>query len=159
MQWPDDDIRPLSAQGKLRTQAACVGLARLEPEITLIMTSPLLRCMQTAELLSEVASSGAGLDSELSLAPAGSRDGLVQRLAAVRDTASVVLVGHEPDLGRLAGWMLLGTGDAFPLRKAGACSIDFDGRVNAGGGSLNWYLSPRYLRDFGKKKVKKKVRP
>lgn len=156
LQWPDDDQRPLSAAGKLKTHAAAVGIARLEEDIALILTSPLLRCLQTAELLADLVRLGKGFDVEPSLAPAGSREALVQRLASVGESATVVLVGHEPDLGRLAGWLLFGTGDAIPMRKAGACALDFEGRVQPGIAMLDWFLSPRTLRDLGKKKFKRK---
>jgi phosphohistidine phosphatase len=156
VKWSDDDQRPLSAAGKLKTHSAATGLARLEDDISLILTSPLLRCLQTAELLADLILPSNGFDIEPSLAPAGSREALVQRLNSVQDTATVVLVGHEPDLGRLAGWLMFGTGDAIPLRKAGACALEFDGRVQPGVASLGWFLSPSYLRELSKKKYKKK---
>lgn len=156
LKWPDDDERPLSAAGKLKTHSAVVGLSRLERDISRVFTSPLLRCLQTAELLAEVALPADGVDTEAALAPAGSREALVRRLASVKDDATVVLVGHEPDLGRLAGWMLFGTGDSLPLKKAGACVLEFDGPIRAGGAELGWYLSPRHLRELGKKGKKKK---
>jgi phosphohistidine phosphatase len=146
VKWSDDDQRPLSAAGKLKTHAVAVGLARLEEDISQILTSPLLRCLQTAELLADLVQPGKGFDIEPSLAPAGSRDALIQRLTSMNDNATVVLVGHEPDLGRLVGWLLFGTGDSIPLRKAGACALEFDGRVQPGVAALSWFLSPRYKK-------------
>jgi len=54
-----------------------------------------------------------------------------------------VLVGHEPDLGKLAGVLLFGAPAALPLRKAGACSIEFDNHCAAGKGRLRipWLLA------------------
>jgi phosphohistidine phosphatase len=154
IRWPDDDERPLSAQGKLKTHAAAVGLAQMEREVTQIVTSPLKRCLETADLLNDVLHPLEGVVTLGALAPAGSRDAILQSLSGFRAEASLVLVGHEPDLGRLAGWLVFNSGETLPLKKAGACGLEFDGPVRPGGAVLSWLLAPRYLREMGKKKTK-----
>jgi len=64
----------------------------------------------------------------------------------------VVLVGHEPHLGKLAGTLLFGAPAHLPIKKAGACAIDFEARPRAGGGQLVWFLPPRALRQLAGKK-------
>jgi phosphohistidine phosphatase len=130
-------------------------LAQIEDDVRVIVTSPLKRCMQTADLLSEVITPREGVVSDGALAPAGSKESVVQMLSGMDRGATVVLVGHEPDLGRLVGWLLFGTGDTLPLKKAGACALEFDGPVRPGSAELSWYLAPRQLREMGRKKKKK----
>jgi phosphohistidine phosphatase SixA len=66
-------------------------------------------------------------------------------------------VGHEPDLGTLAGALVTGASTSLPLKKAGACSIHFVGPVEPGTGRLDWLLTPRALRRLARspKKVAK----
>ncbi|HET9361040.1 MAG TPA: phosphoglycerate mutase family protein, partial [Vicinamibacterales bacterium] len=54
--WPDDDTRPLTERGIARFKEGVAGLGRLDAVIDEILTSPLVRARQTADLLS------AGLD-------------------------------------------------------------------------------------------------
>jgi phosphohistidine phosphatase len=77
---------------------------------------------------------------------------VVSRLSHVAPASTIVLVGHEPDLGRLAGLLLFGETRAVPLRKAGACCLLFEDTPRAGGARLQWVASPRMLRLIGRRK-------
>ncbi len=121
-----------------------MGLRRLERKIERVMTSPLKRADHTARIL------GRELEIEPvekldALAPGGSTRKILEALRAAK-VETVVLVGHEPDLGSLAGWLVFDNGASLPLKKAGACSIRFDSAVAPGSGTLEWVASPRILR-------------
>lgn len=146
MTWPDDRKRPLTEKGIARTHRACSGLARLEPGINLVLSSPLKRCAETAAILVEELDGKATLRFSEALAPGGSWRATLAELESFLEADTVVLVGHEPDLGKLAGVLLFGAPAALPLGKAGACSIDFETRCAAGKGRLRWFLPPRALR-------------
>ncbi|MBI1795893.1 MAG: hypothetical protein HYR74_02465, partial [Candidatus Eisenbacteria bacterium] len=71
-------------------------------------------------------------------------------LAAVRTVDAIVLVGHEPHLGRLASTLLFGTpGHPLTLKKAGVCTLAFDDRIAPGEARLCGFLAPRVLRRLG----------
>jgi len=96
---------------------------------------------------------GVAVEDLAALAPGGSYRGVLQRLTALDGDGAVVLVGHEPDLGKLAGVLLFGApASTLPLKKAGACIIDFDGPPRAGEGELMLFLPPRVLRRLGRAK-------
>lgn len=145
--WPDDRLRPLSPSGKERTRIAAHGVRRLLDSPVRIFTSPLKRAAETAQLLGDAIGIGE-VEVLEALAPGGSHRKILE---AAKSEGTVVLVGHEPDLGTLAGAMI-GVG-GLPLKKAGACAIAFDGAPKLGTGRLSWFLAPRILRQLGRKKA------
>ena len=152
LSWPNDHERPLTDKGLARTRRACDGLARLEPETAVILSSPLRRCVQTAECLREIMSSPEPVRYTEVLSPGGSWRDVLGALEALHEMSTVALVGHEPDLGRLAGVLLFGAPAALPLRKAGACCIEFETRCAPGRGRLRWFLPPRSLRRLARQR-------
>ena len=150
--WPDDRERPLSPIGRKRTRKAARGIAHLEPRIDQIWTSPLVRARETAERLAAAYASPPKIVVVEALAPG--TDVLRELASESRRSPGAVLalVGHEPDLGVLAGRLVGRETGALPLKKAGACRIDIAGTVRGGAGTLEWFLPPRVLRQVGSKK-------
>ena len=153
--WPDDELRPLTPKGEARTRAAAGGLARLTGNARAIWTSPLARAAASAALLQE-AYRDAKLTTVEALRPGGSWRELIERLQQHRGAGGViVLVGHEPDLGKLSGSLVFGAPRALPLKKSGGVAIAFEGPVEAGKGQIEWLLPPRLLRACGRRKKEK----
>jgi len=152
--WPDDALRPLTARGRERTRRAARGLGALLGRQPLILTSWFKRAQQTADLLAEeLLASAPAL--EPALEPGSSQSALLEHLAAMESDQAVVLVGHEPDLGALAGRLLTSGPLRLPLKKAGACQIHFVAALKPGEGRLDWFLNPRILRRIGRRARKK----
>src|SRR5262245_41820779 len=72
--WPDDSKRPLSEAGILRMRKNARGLLRLGVEIDVILTSPLVRARQTAEILAATFDVRPPLVVSDALAPGGAFD-------------------------------------------------------------------------------------
>jgi phosphohistidine phosphatase len=142
--WPDDLARPLTPRGAQRTRRAASGLARLEPRIAKVFTSPALRCVESARCLAAELH-GAGLEVIAALAPGADPRALLRAVAREGKEAVVALVGHEPDLAELAAALLGMSPRALAFKKAGACSLDWSG-PGPGGTSLRWWLGPGVLR-------------
>ena len=156
--WPDDDARPLTPRGEARTRTAAAGVAVLTARARAIWTSPLVRAASTAALLRE-AYREPRLHAVEALRPRGSWREIIERLQQSRGAGGVlVLVGHEPDLGKLAGSLVFGAPRALPLKKAGACAIDFEGPVDAGNGQIAWLMTPKQLRAMSRSRRKEKTR-
>jgi phosphohistidine phosphatase len=150
--WPDDRERPLSPIGKKRTRKAAHGIARLEPRLDRIWTSPLVRARQTAERLAAAYDPPPKVVVVEALSPGTDvwRELLSESRRSPGET--IALVGHEPDLGALAGKLLCREAAPLPLKKAGACRIDIAGLARSGAGTLEWFLPPSVLRRLGKTK-------
>ena len=155
--WPDDARRPLTPRGISRTRFAARGILRIERQLTRILVSPLTRAAKTAQILAEASDGEIPVEVFEALAPGHSFRSTLERLGDLGPEEAVALVGHEPDLGKLAGVLLIGAPAALPLKKAGACAISFEQRAAAGAGRLEWFLPPgalrRHLRHTRKAKV------
>lgn len=138
--YANDAERPLTADGEIEVLGVAGGLARTGVGLDLLLTSPLVRARQTAELVASVLPAGDGPVA----CPALAIGDLAAILAAVRAGQRVMVVGHNPSLGELAGWLAFGDpGSIVPLRTAGVCRIDLGPGMGPGDGDLRWLLTPR----------------
>jgi phosphohistidine phosphatase len=147
-EWPDDSKRPLTSGGisKLRKEAR--GLAALDLTFDQIVTSPLVRTRQTADVLAEVLKGKPPVATSDALAPAGTPAAVIQEIVRHARKARVALVGHEPNLGELAA-QLIGAKAPLAFKKGGVCRIDFDVLPPKGAGALRWFVTPKMLRSLG----------
>ncbi len=144
-----EEDRPLTAEGMAKMHKVAGGLRMLEPAPGLILTSPLARARQTADILAQAYSvkHKPPLKTLDALAPGGRRPEVYRALAAGRDLECVVLVGHQPSLGEIAGEVAWGSAEHYvELKKGGACAIDLDETQPVPKGSLAWLLTPAILR-------------
>lgn len=143
----DDATRPLTDEGRRRMKKIAAALARLEPEIGLVATSPAARAQQSAAILHAALPRGVVLAEREALAPAARPGAALKLLQAEQKLAALALVGHEPNLSQLAALLLAGEErPLLELKKGGAALVDFPGGVAAGAGTLLWLLTPAHLR-------------
>lgn len=142
--WPDDSLRPLTGDGKRKFRKAARGLATLLRGRTPILSSPFVRARQTAEILASA--TGEKIVDCAELAHGGT-PAQVFALLRARAHRRVVLVGHEPELGRLLAAMLgARSPQRLRFRKGGAACVEFGGRVAPGAATLTWFIPPKLLR-------------
>jgi phosphohistidine phosphatase len=146
---PDDAKRPLTAQGVARLRREARGLKALGVTFDQVLTSPLLRAQQTAEILGLALGSKAPVAQLEALAPGGAASAVATALADYSRRSSIALVGHEPNMGELAA-RLLGTRVAIPFKKGAVCRIDFEALPPEKPGQLVWFATPKMLRRIGK---------
>lgn len=148
-QGHDDRLRPLTPEGRKEMQRVAPGLARLVPTIDVLATSPLARAAETADIVArEYDSETVTLEA---LASDQDPEEVVRWLRKQPPNQTIGVVGHEPQLSMLAGYLLTGIPASFiDLKKGGACRLDLPGAPKPGDGSLEWLLTPRELRRLGK---------
>lgn len=138
-----DFDRSLTAKGL--EQSAKVGKFcvrnGLRPD--LILSSPVVRAIQTADIVGKAV--GAGPVTEPGLACGMTPPALLGLLAAHTGRGSVMVVGHEPDLGNAIS-MLVGLADpcSILVRKASLTMIDIPW-LEPGGGQLQWSIPVRLM--------------
>jgi phosphohistidine phosphatase len=141
-----DRDRVLTAEGHSRMRRAGRGLARIDAQPTLLVSSPLVRARETAD---ELAGSFPRARREVwdELVPGVDENALSQRLE--RDAAGddVMLVGHEPDFGELLSYWLTGSRDGFRTRfRKGAVACLRAGMLPPQGrATLEWMLTAKQL--------------
>jgi phosphohistidine phosphatase len=146
-----DGGRALTPEGRKRIKRCVDGLHHLVPQVSLIATSPVLRALQTAEILARQYKKAPLVETE-SLVPGGSGSDLLDWLREQASDDTLALVGHEPDLGHWVSWVLTGSDRPFmQLGKGGACLIEFSNQPVPGRAQLHWLLPPRQLRRLGRK--------
>ncbi len=142
--WPDDSKRPLTHKGKAKMREVAHGLTSLDVKLDLVLTSPLVRARQTADLVHKGLDVEAPVEETLVLAPGGAPAALVDLLRK-KKVKRVALVGHEPDLGQLAAF-LIGARAPLVFKKGGVCRIDFEKLPPVPPGHLVWFALPEMLR-------------
>lgn len=144
-----DDLRPLTNRGKTKMINNINGLTKIVATIDRVAASPLIRAQQTAGLLAS-AYPNAVRETQPALAPGSSEEEVLAYLQKHAQTEqTIALVGHEPDLGALATWLLTGEADIWmPLKKGSACLLEFLDEVEAGQAELCWLLRPKQMRQL-----------
>jgi phosphohistidine phosphatase len=146
--WPDDSKRPLTPDGIARLRKGVRGMNAMKIGFDQIVSSPLVRARQTADVIAEELKDHPPIVTSDALAPAGSSAAVIQEITRHVRRARVALVGHEPNLGELAA-QLIGARTPLAFKKGGICRIDFDMLPPKGSGQLRWFLTPKMLRALG----------
>lgn len=143
-----DSERPLTVDGRKRARDAVKGLARLIETADLVATSPWARAKETAELAAKAL--GAPLVETNFLLPHRSPASLAGWLSGL-DGERVILVGHEPHMSKVIGWLMTGSASRtiVGLKKAQALLLETKKAAPASA-VLAWSLPPRVLRSLAK---------
>jgi len=144
--WPDDRQRPLSEEGRQRFAKLVRWLAARDFAPELIVTSPLVRCRQTAELVAAGIAGRPEVVPRDELAPGSDLKGLLKWTARhKRRPDQVAWVGHAPDVGRLTAALIGQGGAAIDFSKGAVAALRFDDGPAAGQGELRWLVTPKLV--------------
>jgi phosphohistidine phosphatase len=135
---PRDESRSLTVRGRADARRLGRVLARRGVRFSLIVTSPLVRAVQTAEIVAAATDYRGRMPAMDLLAPEAPARDVAAFLGEVADERSVALVAHEPILSALAA--VLTHQPRYPsLRKAEALRIRLPNK-GEGAGSLRWRI-------------------
>ena len=148
-EFPDDSKRPLTPDGMTKLRREARGLLALGVKFDQILTSPLVRARQTAEIFAQAQDDKPPVAPLDALAPGGTPIQVVHALAEYSRRKVIALVGHEPNMGELAA-KLIGARAAIPFKKGAVCRIDVDALPPGGTGAIRWFIPPRMLRALKK---------
>jgi phosphohistidine phosphatase len=148
IKYPNDDDRPLTEKGREKTKAVARCLYQKQLRFDLILTSPLVRARQTAEIVLKE-----GLcdrtEEFAALAPDGDLQTWIDWYSNSqynKEDSCLALVGHQPDLGNWAELLIWGKSqEKIVLKKAGVVGLFLPEESPFGKSELFLLTSPKWL--------------
>jgi phosphohistidine phosphatase len=149
----EDGARALTAEGRQRTRLICQKAGALGLKAPVLVSSPLTRASQTAELAVE-AGLAPSFTRDEALSPGSDPWPLLQQLCGLGQgdpPRRWMVVGHEPDLGSLVCRLLAAPPGAVALKKAGLAMLRWEqilapsAPIPSGQAQLVLLLTPRIL--------------
>ena len=128
-----------------RLRKSARGLVALGVSFDVVVTSPLVRTKQTADIVAGAFDPRPSIVIAEALAPGGSVQAVLADLEKQSRRKRIALVGHEPGIGELAA-RLAGSRHPFEFKKGAVCRIDVETLPPAGPGTLRWFVTSRILR-------------
>ncbi|MGC1617042.1 MAG: phosphohistidine phosphatase SixA [Candidatus Acidiferrum sp.] len=147
---PPDPERYLTEQGIEKTKRVAAGVAALSAAPDLLLSSPYVRAMQTAEIFA------AALDypkqkirhTDL-LLPGAEPTVFFRELVKDKQSSTLFIFGHAPQLDDVIATALGSKHHITSLKKAGVALLELK-RVSPPSGQLVWLAPPKLLRRAGK---------
>lgn len=153
--YPDDDLRPLIPEGidKLTRQAK--GLKAAGLSVDLVISSPLVRAVQTAEVIMAGLEIVGDLAYSEALAPEAHPYLLLEDLASKYSRVDrVMVVGHEPHMSSFVSMVVTGDPNGLIRMKKGAlCKLRIPRVDGLRSGWLEWLMTPDQMIGLGEGQV------
>jgi phosphohistidine phosphatase len=146
--YPNDDDRPLTPEGHKKMLQAARGMKALGLDFDLILSSPVLRAKQTAEIVAGVFDRMNLLAFSPHLSTSGDGRSLVKQLnEQYADSHNILLAGHEPHMSGLVSKLVSGEqGLSVDFKKGSLCLLQTETLRWGKCATLCWLLAPGQLR-------------
>ena len=140
-----DDERALTKKGKEQMRDIAKVLKKLEINFDKVLTSPLLRAMETAEIVNKYCGNTNKVTITNLLSPEASFNNLIKYLNKFKDE-KVAIVGHDPFLSSFASYCLSKSKNSFiNLKKGGVLMLEIDQIIKPGKSTLSWSIEPKHI--------------
>ncbi len=146
-----DGLRPLTVKGRRQLRQITVALRKLKLDFDLILSSPLVRARQTAEIVAVELKLEKRLSFANELKPGASPKMLVQKISHQNPAANnFLLVGHEPDLSQLISLLVNGgPGLQLDFKKGGLAKLELENLRAGKCATLAWLITPKQMKLMG----------
>jgi phosphohistidine phosphatase len=139
----NDSDRELTTEGRRKLRETLRALASAEVNPSLIVSSPLTRALQTAEIARSVFKTKAAVLRTKALTPNASVEQVWDELRAHRGESEIMLVGHEPQFSNLAAYLLGARELRVDFKKGAVLRLDLEGFGAQPRGTLRWFFLAR----------------
>jgi len=147
---PPEAERYLTEEGIAKTKQVARSVAAQGITADLLVSSPYLRAMQTAEIFaSALEHAKQEISKSEALLPGSEPGAFFRELAKQKEAASVFCFGHAPHLDELVAAAVGVKHPVTELKKAGVALVELK-RVSPPSGRLVWLATPKLLRKAGK---------
>jgi phosphohistidine phosphatase len=144
-----DSERALTAEGKKKLRNVLKVALEAGVSPSLILSSPLKRAVQTAELAAEILDYKGELLRTRALEPDSSPADAWQQIRDHKDESGILLAGHEPLFSQLTAYLLGCTDLQVDFKKGALACVEIDRFGAEPRGLLKWYLTPKLAAGCG----------
>jgi phosphohistidine phosphatase len=141
-----DSKRSLTEDGRKEVKRVAASLGVLGIHFDRIVSSPLSRAAETANLVAATTNPRVRVELWDELKPEGDPKRLWARLAGLGRESTVLIVGHEPYLSSLIAGIIDAKSARLVLKKAGLARVNVAVLGPDIKGELRWLLSPRIMK-------------
>ncbi len=147
-EYPDDSDRPLTPGGTRSMRRIAKGMRKMSLSFDHIVSSPLVRTKQTAEIAVGVLQPDHSIEYSAHLKPEGDMEVLIgEIITSCGAEDRVLLVGHEPNLSGLISFLVCGDDSmGMNMRKGGLCKLSAPSLRVGKCAVLEWLMTPKQLR-------------
>ena len=146
-----DSKRPLTVAGEKEMIIISKALKKMGIRLDVILTSPLKRAHQTADIVAKEFKAQNKLRQMRELSPEGDKKALYQSLSSFKEGTSILLVGHNPYLSEMVSEVVTDDSSVrLDLKKGGIVRIRVTAPAPKLKGELRWIITPRLSRLISK---------
>ena len=138
-----DADRALTNEGRKKLREVLRAAERADVVPSVIVTSPYLRAVQTAEVVIEVLGYANDLLRTEALIPSADPEDLWEEIRVHQGVMQLMLVGHEPMLGKLVAFLLNSRSLMVDVKKGALLRVDIDQFGAQPHGVLKWMVVPK----------------
>jgi phosphohistidine phosphatase len=138
-----DAERELTAEGRRKLRETLRAAAQAQVKPSLMLTSPLVRALQTAEIAREILHYRGDVLRTKSLLPNARPEQVWDEIRVHQDEAELMLVGHEPLFSQLAGYLLASPEIRIDFKKGAILRVDFESVGLKPNGVLRWFMTAK----------------
>jgi len=136
-----DASRQLTQEGRRKLRQVLDAAAEAGVQPSLILSSPLKRALQTAEIASDVLKYKNEIVRSNALTPNSSVEEAWDEIRVHRDETAIMAVGHNPLFSELAGFLIGSKTAQIDMKKGAILRVDLDSFTPHPKGMLRWYLT------------------
>lgn len=141
-----DDQRSLKKKGKEKMEDIAKGLKELKIHFDAVLTSPLPRAKETAEIVNAYCNEGKEVEVTDLLRPGASYDKLIKFLNQFKKSEKIAIVGHEPFLSSFASYcMTKNKTSLLNLKKGGVLMLEVNEVIKPGRCLVSWLMQPSHF--------------
>lgn len=146
----NDADRALTAEGRRKLRQVLTAACDAKVSLDLILSSPLKRALQTAEVARKALRHKGNLIKTKALEPGASVQQVWDEIRDHRDKAYLMMVGHNPQFSQLAAYLLGSPDVQVDFKKGGLMKINFENFPPAPRGVLCWYITAKAVSKLRK---------
>jgi phosphohistidine phosphatase len=138
-----DADRELTAEGRRRLRDTLRAARQAEVKPSLIISSPLVRAIQTADIAAHVLHCTEPILQSRVLLPSARPEQVWDEIRVHHSQPELMLVGHEPLFSQLAAYLLHAPELQVDFKKGAVLRLDFEMMGSRPKGILRWFLTAK----------------